>query len=182
LAGAARLELEAPNGTHAMKRVAKRIGPVLGLLIVAGVWLYFTPHITHHRMKKAAENADGAAFTNYVDFAALRASLRTNLLTAVVQQAGSTNAQISAFQRWYLDQARIPDKMLDQFLTPEKLSPLIGARSRTNISAKAAAITSRRYLDRHSFAIEQNGTRPILTRHGLARWKLSSIDGAIMKP
>jgi hypothetical protein len=151
-----------------MKRHAKKLVLLLGLLVAVGAWLYFTPHLTIRQMSRAAQKGDSAAFMSHVDFPALRTSLQTNLTAAIVPPP--TNANMAAFQTMFVRPSI--DKALAERLAPEKLSAEMMAIARTN------SATSKRYLDLNTFAAERDAARAVFIRHGIATWKLSRIDGA----
>ena len=102
----------------------KWIGLGAGAFVLLG-YLAATPYITVLKMKWAAENHDGEALSEYVDFPSLRQSLKDNLETALAQSA--TENPIVAIGASL--GSVLVDKLIDSYVTPAGLIALMsGAR------------------------------------------------------
>lgn len=154
-----------------MKRHAKKLIFIIGLLIALAVWFYFTPHLTIRRMKQAAEKGDSAAFMSHVDLPALSELFRTNLTAAFVKTP--TNKEMAAFQTMFVQPAL--SKAIEESLSPEKFSAQLMANARTNGTPPG------RYLDLRTFGSGEGRAQWVFVRHGLATWKLSWAAGVEIK-
>lgn len=67
----------------------KAIAAVVAMLLVIAGWWYVSPIWTLRQMRDAAKTRDSVRFSNYVDYPALRASLKVGLQRAAVREANN---------------------------------------------------------------------------------------------
>jgi len=121
------LDSEAPASVAiAPGRTSRNAFAYLTLTVVAAfcTWFYFTPHITVNNMKLAAEARDATKFSQYVDYPALRASLKRALTAKFVGQPTGKNADPFAALGASMAAAMI-EPVVDELMTPEGLAMLM---------------------------------------------------------
>lgn len=164
---------------------------VAGSLAIAAVatWLYFTPHLAARAMKQALAERDAVRFASYVNFPALKESLKDSF-TAIFMQTESAGKDYrdavteAAFARTVLG------PVIDTMITPEGIAQLFARRGTANEGQKASIFdpdlqTQTRYESFDRFVIDirigkstkeqQEPLTLVLQREGLAAWKLASI-------
>jgi hypothetical protein len=163
------------------------IGGVLAALIGGGL-IYASPYITLYQMYQALKRNDVQGVSGYVNFPALRESVKTNLETVVSNQVTQQENPIlgligSAFSGIILD------PIIDQVVTPEGVAALLeGQRLQLNgdrqpqFSEKAASVEVQPYYESlNQFVVsvkpKVENTVPvdlILSRDGLG-WKVTGV-------
>ncbi len=176
----------------------RRIVPVivLALAVMAG-WLYASPYIAFRAMAKAAETGDAVALADYVDFPAVKESLKGSL-TAQFNRSLSTKASDSPFAGLAVLMAGAAvNTMVDQMVTPEGIATMYrqgkAARPAPRASSAPAptppaagqapeAVVTRGYRGWDRFEVRaanaSAGTSVALTmrREGLTTWRLRHVD------
>ena len=76
--------------------MGKKIVIVLVILVsvLGGAGFYATPYIAFRNMRIAAENKDTETLNSYVDFRALKESLKANLNDKISREAGSKKKEM----------------------------------------------------------------------------------------
>ena len=163
----------------------KWIGTAALVIVLLG-YLAATPYITVLKMKWAAENHDGEALSEYVDFPSLRQSLKDNLNVALASRAQENPfAALGAILG-----GMVVDKLVDAYVTPAGIIALMsGARIETGriseLTGQADAkqpfsnpSLSYESLSKFSVEVRSNetdeGVKFILRRDGIG-WKLTEI-------
>ena len=166
---------------------------VVLLFLVGGVGFYFTPHFAVYNMKKAGDTKDAEALSNYVDYSALRESLKANLNAMMAGEIAKNNSE-SPFEAFGAALAAVLiNPMIDALVTPESLAMLMKGEKpetedtendrETQPSSEATVIeTSMFYegLNRFTVVVKKKGAsedriKLIFRRHGFISWKLSVL-------
>ncbi|MGB5156708.1 DUF2939 domain-containing protein [Desulfobacterium sp. N47] len=97
-----------------------------GLTVIAlGVCFYYTPHWALSNMKEAAENRDADRLSEYVDFPALKESLKANF-NAMMATEVSNNMSDNPFGAFGAAlAAAFINPMIDNLVTPESLAMMM---------------------------------------------------------
>lgn len=154
---------------------------VAALLAVAG--LYATPFIAVQQMRAAARAHDGPALAAWVDFPAVRESLKLGLRAKLVGgQATPANVMGAAVAGALLG------PMVDALITPDSLArvlqgqpPAQAAQARdTAVPAQVETQMGYESPSRFVFAIKPQGSDDdpvelVLRRDGLWGWKLAGL-------
>ncbi len=162
-----------------------KIGICLGVVLVLG-YVFATPYIAAYRMKVAAEAQDGEALSEFVDFPALRQSLKDQMagklwkeMAEDVIEGNPLSAIGTAFGSMILK------GVVDEFVTPAGLMKLMKGRkagsdaTRQTSSAPFSDI-SLSYESFNKFSIitrdpeSELEVKLILKRRGL-QWKLTEV-------
>ncbi len=174
---------------------------LVALTAVLCAWYYATPYLAFTAMKAAADRKDAQALSEYVDYPAVRESLKSafkaKMAAAVAMQAESTPfAEFGARLA-----AAIVDTLVDAMITPQGLANLMSAEQPAAKSptlgtpteppnqdskgqpSERDTVIARRYAGWNRFEIsaskmgqpEQKVTL-VMLRQGIASWKLSAID------
>jgi hypothetical protein len=168
-----------------MRKALSFFGVVL--LIAGGVWIYFTPFLALRSMRSAAEAGDGAALSGYVDFPAVRESLKTTVsgrVASATQGVDNPLAMLGAAVA-----SALANPMIDALVTPESLALILrgvkpepGGAARVALPSESDVETTESYGDLNTFFVtvktKGSPTAPIglvLKRSGLASWKLSAL-------
>lgn len=151
------------------------VGVVIGLMLAAVMWLVATPYLTLHGIRRAIAAQDAGKVSEYIDFQALRESVKAQSLLEVQRRSGG---RMTARQAAVI--AAGADRLIDAVIRPElitlvladnrsSLNPLGGRFDNKDIHVRRTAI------DR----FEVRGSRPgalIFDMRGLG-WKLVGVSG-----
>ena len=102
-----------------------KIGIGAGVVLVLG-YLFATPYITAYQMKVAAENQDGEALSEFVDFPALRESLKDQMAVRLRKEMAEDvfdGNPLSAIGTAF--GGMIVKGIVDEFVTPAGLMQLM---------------------------------------------------------
>jgi len=159
------------------------------LALVAGAVLYASPYLALYRMREAVRARDAVALTPYVDFPAVRESVKAGINarigTEIAKDAGRNPfaALGAAFA------AAIVNPLVDAMVTPEGMAAMLSGE-RPSLEHAASKTppdvddveTVARYVgvDRFLLTVHQRGdaSPPIeftLERVGLAGWKVVGV-------
>lgn len=175
-----------------MGKLAK-ISSVVGV-VVFGSWFYATPYIAISGAEKAAKQGDAAALAGYVDFPALKASLKTNITASIAAQSHADPTNPMQALGIALANAFV-DPLVEVMVTPQNLalmfqgkSPSIdkssqhtsaqsqGASSDSSVTTKAGYESYDRFVIHiKNDNASQKSLTLVLNREGLATWKLAGI-------
>ena len=140
--------------------------------VAGGIWYWGAPQWTIGQMRDAAKAGDTDRLAGYVDFPALRASLKDEVRT----QARGDGSDDPGTQL----AVTIGTQLIDRIVTPKALGSVFagsaGGRSPIKIDATAPDMTLRRTdFDNFEFAGRKAGGGALLfTRLGLG-WKLTGM-------
>lgn len=166
---------------------------VLGVAVIA---VYFaSPYWTLYQIRSAAAAGEGDRVAAYVDFPAVRSSVKSQLALAMtkrMESKGKDNALAPLGQAFAL---RMMDGLVDAMVSPEGVAGMIrsGKPPRPTLDAKAATVTAstverrepkvrRGYegLDTFHAALvdpetNENTLTAVLSRQGAFSWKLTAV-------
>lgn len=181
------------------------------LVAILCVWYYATPYLAFAAMKAAADKKDAQALSEYVDYPAVRESLKATFKAKMAEQLAKGSADANPFAALGMMLAgSLVDTLVDAMITPQGLANLMSAEqaapkiqapskpqpetqtqtplqtrpqeSKTEASERDTVIT-RRYAGWNRFEISvskrsepDDKVTMVMTRQGIARWKLSAID------
>jgi hypothetical protein len=190
-----------------MSRTARFIVATLAavLLVAALGFVYASPYIVLDRVKRAADARDAQTVNQYVDFPALRASLKDQIAALLtrridVQKSGNPLAIIGA-----MIGAALVGPLVDSYATPDGVAAILNGipprgnpgerppaagKADANASASASASnsapqppqTTAGYRGINTFVVTyQHGAgdarySAIFHRSGLVSWKLVAVD------
>jgi len=169
---------------------------IITLVAAFGIWFYFTPYIAAYGMKSAAEAKDAARLSGYVNFPALRSSLKATFHAKLVSNARKTrnkgffatlgSAITVKFINPVIETFYI-NPMIDSYVTPQNLARMMKGE---NPQAKKGAAKSKpaepdysmayESFDRFVVNVKKKGStqKPVglvFSREGLFSWKLSAL-------
>lgn len=171
---------------------------VIIVVLLAGVLAaasYFSPHWTVYQMRSAIEKRDYRAFSQYVDYPALRESFKEQMATALQDMGNDTQddaGPLATLTRGIV--ASLVSPMLDVMITPTGVIEMInagtpkitqgvvtGAITQTPTAPKAIPDMKVSYLSRDTVAFYRadaphNADRFILRRNGLWSWRLAAVE------
>ena len=163
------------------------------VLLTACTGFYFSPDLTVHNMKKAAEAKDAANLSSYVDFPSLREYLKANYYGQLASELARSNKG-NAFNTFATSlAATLINPMVDALITPESLAMLMRGEIPGKIQPEGKARnltlpegsdteTSTEYKGLNNFIMrvkkKDAAAVPIefiFKRDGLVSWKLSGL-------
>lgn len=172
-------------------KVASSLRLTLSLLVLLGLCgVVLSPYLTLHQMRTAAEARDAPAFSQHVDFVALREHLKQGVQRKLAGQERGADGQptpASAFGAALAGALLGP--MVDTLITPESLARLMQGQSPLRAAAgplggeapeRAELETQQGYEspNRFVFAVARRGELPVelvLHREQLLFWKLAEL-------
>lgn len=165
---------------------------VLLLLLLTGAGFYATPYYAAHQMQQAAQNNNHQALNSYVDYPALKESLKVSLNNSVGESLlkNKTDSGMNAFAAMFA--AAFVNPLVDVLVTPENIAAMLQAdmpkdlkKSKDNTPPappEDELITRKYYQDFDHFVIDVSSQkRPnepfkfTFTRQGLLSWKLTGL-------
>lgn len=171
------------------KRVISAVAAALVFVLVG--WLYFTPRIAFNELHEAIAQGNETAIANYVDFPALRISVKENIRNSFMPKANApTNVPFAGFRRLVAD--ALLDPIVERVISPVGLAAMMqgrppdaGSGGTRNSSARQTSEEGERvmgYEGLNQYAVtyvsKKDGKEVltlIMSRHGLASWRLSSV-------
>ena len=170
------------------------LGLLLAVAVVVAGWVYYSPYMAVRGMQDAAQRRDAVALSDYVDFPALRESLKASLNAKLLEtMAKSGDGSPGAALGTAMAQAfggMIVNSFVDAAVSPEGLAMLMqGERPKLDKTAgvpdkpKQEVETYMGYEAYDRFVIKpkpssgkaEEPVAMVFRRHGLATWKLSAI-------
>jgi len=173
------------------------------IILICGIGFYSTPYWAFRNMRMAAENKDTETLNRYVDFNALKESLKANLNDRIARETGSTKNGDAMDTLGSAIATAFINPLIDAFVTPDGLAMIVRGsiperpRSRRRSEEKAEnnggkkksegkkteIETSTYYQNFNRFvvAFKEKGShhdqiRLVFRRDGLASWKLCAMD------
>lgn len=160
------------------------------VLALFGIWFFFTPYLTANAMRAAAEERDGEKLSGYVDFPALKESLKASFNAKLASDVVA-DSDASAFSALGAAMAAaLLNPMIDALVTPESLvmmmegrKPEPGKSTESEPTNEALdADISMSYENMNTFVVtvikrggEQEPIGLVLRRDDLFFWKLSAV-------
>ena len=102
-----------------------KIAVPLVLVLIGSIFLYFTPHLAVHNMKRAAELNEAERLSDYVDYPSLRESLKSNFSAALADKvaANPTSSFGDAIGAGLA--VALINPLINSLVTPESLATLM---------------------------------------------------------
>jgi hypothetical protein len=162
---------------------------VIAVLIAFGAWFFFTPHLAVRGMRSAIEEKDAVELSNYVDFPALKESLKASLSARLASEvAKEKEGNPFAILGAAMGEAFIKP-MIDVLVTPESLAMIMkGINPQPTESTEPSKSsdedidTSMSYESCNRFVVMVKKKGPaaeplvlVFHRDGLFSWKLSAL-------
>ena len=160
-------------------------------VLLAGLCFYATPYLALHQIRSAAATQDAAKLAGYVDFPALRQSLKTGMQARLIgAERNERGEPMPANVMGAAVAGALLGPMVDSLITPESLARVLQgqqpAAAVTGIGSEPApadALQTRmgyESADRFVFSVKKQGENEdpvdlVLRRDGLLRWKLAEL-------
>jgi hypothetical protein len=164
-----------------------KIAAVVAALIViaaSGLWYFESPAWTLKGMKDAAQSNDADALNAYIDYPALRESLKAELMARMMTGARKDKSGFGALEMAFGSAMIGP--MIDGLVSPAGMrAALLESRQANTATAGPAAsalhvpkqpvIVRRNFSEFVVTAKDQPHSGLVFKRHGLS-WKLSGVE------
>jgi Protein of unknown function (DUF2939) len=158
------------------------------LALVAGASLYASPYLALYRMREAVRARDAIALTPYIDFPAVRESVKASVNARIGAEMAKDVERNPFAALGVAFAAAIVNPLVDAMVTPEGMAAMLSGE-RPSLKREAsktpdvdAVDTTARYVDvdRFVLTVHQRGdaSPPIeftLERVGLAGWKVVGV-------
>ena len=160
----------------------KRKLVLAGAAVLAVAALYATPFVALHQMREAARAHDAVALAAWIDFPAVRDSLKSGLRAKLIGGA-ATPANVMGAEV----AGALLGPMVDALITPASQGRVLQgqppAQAALPIDTEPAQVETRMGYEspnRFVFAIKPQGSDDdpvelVLSREGLWRWKLTAL-------
>ena len=166
------------------------------VLVMMGGGFYATPYIALHNMQQAAQAKDAAALNQYIDYPAVKESLKLSMNSEMSKALlkNKTDSGMNAFATMFA--SAFVNPMIDIVVTPENMAMMLQAdmpkaidtedKSTPNQADKAIdrndVISHKSYQDFNHFVVTlAKADHPNLAftftfeRHGLIHWQLKGL-------
>jgi hypothetical protein len=165
---------------------------VIGALLVAGA-TYVSPHVTLYQMKSAIDDKDADAFSENVDFPALRESVKGQMMASMQKRMASEEMKDNPFAAMgaALGTAMV-GAMVDNLVAPAGVIAMMQNGTVKPVDSTAMPVSSTApseeapdyslvYRNWKIVDVQRKGgdaqePKFVFKRHGLWSWKLSGID------
>jgi len=188
-----RLDPNVPSGDHrcaaekgdfSLVRWKWKIGAATAALIViacGALWYFESPAWTLKGMRDAARSRDADALNAYIDYPALRESLRADLMAGMTTETRKDKSGFGPLGTAF--GSAVLDPMIDGLVSPAGIrAALIGSRQETTGTVSSALpVPKQPVIVRRNFSefIVTTKDQPdgglVFRRHGLS-WKLSGVE------
>jgi len=161
------------------------------IIVTLAVLVYASPYWTVHQMEKAVRNRDAAALSRYVDFPAVKESLKAGFSAQLKQKVGGEKdnnplvalgmAMVGAVLNPFIDMLVSPEGLATMLSgnKPDPTNPRIPADS---ANQHAEPNVTRGYESLNRFVIQVSPKEKpdqkidfVFQREGLLSWKLSTV-------
>lgn len=161
-----------------------KIAAIAAALIViasAGLWYFESPAWTLKGMKDAAQSHDADALNAYIDYPALRESLKAELTARMMAEARKDNSGFGALGMAFGSAVMGP--LIDGLVSPAGMRTALLAERQENtpLAASALHVPKQPVILRRNFSEflvasrDQPDSGLVFKRHGLS-WKLSGVE------
>lgn len=161
-----------------------KIAAIAAALIViasSSLWYFESPLWTLKGMKDAAQSHDADALNGYIDYPALRDSLKSELMARMMAEAQTDKTGLRALGMAVGSAMMGP--MIDGLVSPAGMRAALLANRQENAEASASALhlPEKPIIVRRSFseflvtAKDQSNSGLVFRRHGLS-WMLSGVE------
>lgn len=157
----------------------RKLYVIVALVVVAGIGAYFgSPYWTIYQIRSAAEAGEGDRLAGYVDFPAVRESVKTQLATSMQKELNAPDMKNNPFAALGQSLAvGLVNTMVDAMITPEGVANMIrsGHASKTAAAATSPPATTATPASTPPVASEE---RPKLRQgyEGLNVFKAAMLD------
>ena len=153
----------------------------LTLLGSGALYLYFTPFFALEEIERAARAGDTKALAEHVDFPAVRASVKRQVVARIDQAASANPNPLAAFGSALA--GALSEPAIDALLTPDNVARMLRGESIGTVQGPKLDLDPSRvqlgYIGVNRFqaitAPEPNGFTLVLTRTGWFDWKLVDV-------
>jgi hypothetical protein len=167
--------------------VKKLILVVAGLLVpltllgVGAVYLYFTPYFALEAIEQAARGGNTAALAERVDFPAVRASVKRQVVARIDQAAAANPHPLAAFGSSLA--GALSEPAVDALITPDNVARMLRGEQVAAVQGPTLHLDSSNvelaYIGMNRFqavtAPAPGGFTLILARDGWFDWKLVDV-------
>ncbi|QPF76177.1 DUF2939 domain-containing protein [Roseateles sp. DAIF2] len=165
---------------------------LIALVALAAAGLYATPYLTVQQMRAAAKERDGERLASYVDFPAVRASLKTEVQAKLAGlDRNERGDPTPAAAMGAAVAGALLGPMVDALITPEALGRILQGQqpvsAMTRVGERPAEAPERLETamgyespSRFVFSVRRQGAGEepvdlVLRREGLLQWKLAEL-------
>ncbi len=158
---------------------------VAAALALVATWYFASPWYTLSRMKAAANAQDGAAFSAFVDFPALREDMKVEMAERLKAEARSQGGELGGLGSAFGLALAAP--LVDTLVSPAAIRLAFASRGALQEEAGDAArppglrLAAEPVLERRGLSEflltsrDQPGSGMVFRRHGLG-WKLAGVE------
>lgn len=172
------------------------------IMLLFGVWFYFTPYLAVDRMKKAVEQNDAATMSACIDFPSVKESVKMHLSAEMGKKMRAETSDNPFEALGYMLANALIGPVVDAFVTPQNMAMMMNGmvpdKGRIMEDGGAWSSPGDEELDRKlsydgfdkfTVAVKRKGDAGdpvvlIFRRDGLFGWKMSAIKfpGAVASP
>ncbi len=163
------------------------------ILLLFGVWFYFTPYLVVDRMKKAVEQNDAATMSECIDLPSVKESVKMYLSSEMGKKMREEKSDNPFEALGYMLANAMIGPVVDAFVTPQNMAMMMSGMvpDKSSITEGAAAWSSpgdealdRKLsydgFDKFTVAVKRKGDAGdpvvlVFKRDGLFGWKMSAI-------
>lgn len=166
-----------------MKKLLVVAAVLLPLVLLGGgaVYLYYTPHRALQRIEGAARSGDTRALSERVDFPAVRASVKRQVVARIDQAAAANPNPLAALGSALA--GALSEPAVDALVTPENVARMLRGENMGSVQAPKLQLDGSsvelgyRGIDRFEAvtAPAPNGFTLVLARDGWFDWKLVEV-------
>lgn len=167
-------------------------GIILGLVAVVAVgYVAASPYLAVHAMRDAAMAGDAPGVGEYVDFPAVKDSLKASMTAVVMKSAGEQGAENPMAGAGAMFAMALMGPMIDAAASPEGLAMMMrhGTIAKQPVSeadektATPQVDAQMAYRDLNTFVVTLKDASTsdapmglVFRRHGITAWKLTSLE------
>ena len=164
-----------------------------GLVVLFLIYLYASPYIALHNIKKAAEQGDADRLSGYIDFPSVKQSIKDQIKAALVEELVSNKEQDGFEALGTMLATAMIDPLIDGLVTPDGVALMVQGEkldfdlnndmpedkpkaNNEEVNYKARYLSFNRFKVQITDADDSEQSLDVIMRRDWLSWKVTTIN------
>ncbi len=164
-----------------------------GLVVIFLIYLYASPYIALHNIKKAAEQGDADRLSGYIDFPSVKQSIKDQIKAALVEELVSNKEQDGFEALGTMLATAMIDPLIDGLVTPDGVALMVQGEkldfdlnndmpedkpkaNNEEVNYKARYLSFNRFKVQITDADDSEQSLDVIMRRDWLSWKVTTIN------
>ena len=164
-----------------------------GLVVLFLIYLYASPYIALHNIKKAAEQGDADRLSGYIDFPSVKQSIKDQIKAALVEELVSNKEQDGFEALGTMLATAMIDPLIDGLVTPDGVALMVQGEkldfdlnndmpedkpkaNNEEVNYKARYLSFNRFKVQITDAHDSEQSLDVIMRRDWLSWKVTTIN------